>query len=157
MYDAGNITGLVRRIKMQLRLSSSLRIGYVNSGGLMNAPAWIEFPASLPLYGSHALRQITITMYIRKSFLQHCSFEQLVAAIAHELSHLVLTATNHQLENSEEAVDLLAMMLGFRNYFREGYRPLTDYCADTVTKLGYLTVEEVNYAADLMERSARSA
>jgi len=37
--------------------------------------------------------------------------------IAHELSHIVLSEIGHPLADSEEAVDLTAMLLGYRDIY----------------------------------------
>ena len=59
-------------------------------------------------------------MFIKKSFLDEDRFEQVVMAIAHELSHIVLHGLNHPLRECEVAVDLTAMILGYRDFYLDG-------------------------------------
>jgi hypothetical protein len=56
---------------------------------------WIEMPSKMPLYGSKELRELTITIYFRKSFLEESAYNQVAMAVAHELSHVVLDSIQH--------------------------------------------------------------
>jgi hypothetical protein len=95
---------------------------------------------------------------LRKSFLRETSFEPVVLAIAHELSHIILDAIRHELRKQEEAVDLSAMLLGFRDFYVTG-------CKDTISqgnqmiiaRLSYLTEEEVLYASQFMTLALKSS
>jgi len=71
----------------------------------------------MPLYGTRAFQDQTLTMYIRKSFIEKAPFGAFVTAASHELSHVVLKAVNSPLYSREEAVDLTAMLLGYRHFF----------------------------------------
>jgi hypothetical protein len=98
--------------------------------------------------------------------LNENKFEKVVMAIAHELSHVVLDAVGHRLRECEEAVDLTAMLLGYRDVYLAGseyleVRPASAWESfrlslrsrflgvqtRTFQSLGYLTPEEVRYAA----------
>lgn len=160
LYDAKDYAGMVYCIQTILRLDLTMRLGLVNSGG-PNAPAWVEAPVPMPTYGTPAFRQLTVTMYLRKTFLAMSTFEWVVMAIAHELCHVVLDAIAHPLRRQEEAVDLTAMLLGFRDFYVTGCRsvrkqalPLADrlagYEAYRISSQGYLTHEEVSHAATYM-------
>jgi hypothetical protein len=98
-----------------MNVEVKLRVGWVNSGGEnKDAPAWVQLPHNMPPYGSTAFKDLTITMFIRKSFLERSKYDQAAITAAHELSHIVLESINHPLRREEKAVDLTAMLLGFR-------------------------------------------
>lgn len=160
LYDAKDYSGMVYYVQTALHLDLTVRLGLVNKGG-PNAPAWINGSVPMPMYGTAAFRQEVVTMYIRKTFLAEVPFDTVVTAIAHELCHVVLNATGHPLREQEEAVDLTAMLLGFRDFYVTGCRvvrrqqlPLADrlasYQAYWVSSVGYLTQEEISHAATYM-------
>jgi hypothetical protein len=160
LYDTGDYAGMVSHIQRTLRLDVTMRLGLVNKGG-PNAPAWVEAPVPMPMYGTAEFRQLIITMYLRKAFLARGSFDEVVMAIAHELCHVVLDAIAHPLQNQEEAVDLTAMLLGFRDFYVTGCRSvrrkilspaerLAGYEVYQISSQGYLTQEEVSHAATYM-------
>ncbi len=175
LYERKDFTGMAQYIRNTLGLNMGLRLGFVNKGGPAGAPAWIATPVSVPLYGTEDFCRMTVTMYIRKSFLRGASFESVVLAMAHELCHVVLYAIGHEFQDQEEAVDLTAMMLGYRNFYCKGcWRDIViEFPADrsflrkmvdglfghrsggSVTvcthHLGYLTLEEVKFASGVME------
>lgn len=156
LYVAGEYGRMVYYIQSVLHLDLTMRLGLVNSGGPSRAPAWIEAPVPMPTYGTVAFRQLTVTMYVRKVFLTEGGFEGVVVAIAHELCHLVLNATAHPLRKQEEAVDLTAMLLGFRDFYVTGCQSVrkkvlsADYELYEIRSRGYLTQEEVSHAATYM-------
>src|SRR5216683_2573342 len=102
------------------------------------------------------------------------NFEEVAIAIAHELSHIVLFGINHSLQECEEAVDLAAMLLGYRDLYIAGsfceVRPasfwerlnlfiekrVTGVERRTYRTLGYLTPEEVKYAAVILAMPSRN-
>jgi hypothetical protein len=161
LHDAGDYAGLVRCVQDALFLNVKIRLGLVNKGGPKDAPAWIEWPKTMPCYGSQAFQQTTVVVYLRKSHIREATFEAIVCTIAHELCHVVLGAVWHPLRWEEEAVDLVAMLLGFRDFYVTGSRSvykrkrswlerLTNKEPYTIRHLGYLTQEEVAYAASYM-------
>ena len=157
LYDTYDYVGMVGYIKNILHLDIRLRLGLVNKGG-PDAPAWIETPMGMLMFTPAFRQSFIVTMYVRKSFLKDSTFEQLVCAIAHELCHVVLNTTGHPLRQQEEAVDLTAMLLGFRDFYVTGChstRKLTsdmphDIAGYEETRSGYLTPEEVGHAAMYM-------
>ena len=159
-FDARDYEQMVSCISLALCLDMRLFLALVNKGG-PDAPAWIEIPEKLPLFGTLAFRQTIVTVYLRKAFLAESLFEEVVVAIAHEFSHVVLNATMHPLRFEEEAVDLTAMLLGFRDFYVTGCRTnrvMPPSPADLITGNrsvdirinGYLSFEEVGYAAEYM-------
>jgi hypothetical protein len=112
---------MVQRIKKAMNVEVKLRVGWVNSGGEnKDAPAWVQLPHNMPPYGSTAFKDLTITIFIRKSFLERSKYDQAAITVAHELSHIVLESINHPLRREEKAVDLTAMLLGFRELYASG-------------------------------------
>jgi hypothetical protein len=76
-------------------------------------------------------------------------FEHVVMAIAHELSHIVLFRIRHPLEEVEVAVDLTAMLLGYGEFYFIGFELLR---TEHLGSLGYLTGNEIRYAAGVLGR-----
>lgn len=144
LYDSADYAGMVGEMMHILSLDLRLRLGLVRTGGRA-APAWIETPLLMPMFGTQEFRQMRVTMYLRNEFIASNGFEQVVNAIAHELCHVVLNSTMHALRHQEEAVDLTAMLLGFRDFYVTG-------CRDLIKgrQYGYLTFEEVSHAAWFM-------
>ena len=153
LYAAQDYTGMVRIVRDSMRLDLRIRVGLVNEGGPSGAPAWVSRPKPMPRYGSTEFTQTLVTVFLRKSFLQGRNFEQVVMAIAHELSHIVLDGIGHALRECEEAVDLTAMLLGYRDVYVDGSEYLEIRSSSekrTFQSLGYLTPEEVRYAAVIL-------
>ncbi len=156
LYDAKDYEQMICHIRSILNLDMRVLLGLVNKGG-PNAPAWITMPNHMPILGTSAFRALTVTMYLRKSFLAEGSFEEVVIAIAHEFSHVVLSAVGHSLREQEEAVDLTAMLLGFRDFYLTGCRSVReqkqssgDFRTYEIKNAGYLTFEEVSHAVTYM-------
>jgi hypothetical protein len=165
LYDARDYTAMVKTVRDGMGLDLRVRVGLVNEGGLNNAPAWVSYPKPLPRFGTEAFKKTLVTVFLRKSFLAESDFESVVMAIAHELAHIVLFGIGHPLEQEEVAVDLTAMLLGYRDFYLAGchreIRPksaLTRFFQRhiegverrTFQTLGYLTPEEVRFAAELL-------
>ncbi|MDB5266240.1 MAG: hypothetical protein JWN89_55 [Parcubacteria group bacterium] len=156
-------------VARSLKLDMRLRIGYVNSGGKKHVPAWITLPPPWALYGTPAFSEWIAILHIQRNFLAEASFEAIVFALAHEMSHLVLTSTKHPLHDKEELVDLAAMFFGYAPTFVKGavYEPMNQsgstrydfsqgaYMVRTVVhQIGYLQKEEYEFAARFITRLA---
>jgi hypothetical protein len=159
LYTARDYEGMVQLIKKAMNVEVRLVVGWVNCGGpqaMKDAPAWIEFPPNMPFYGSNAFRELKLTMFLRKSFLAESKYDQVAIAIAHELSHVVLESIEHPLRRCEKAVDLTAMLLGFRQLYASGsYKEERSRNSTRSRTLGYLSREEVELANRILtpERS----
>lgn len=129
-----------------LAVDLKVKLGLVNKGG-PKAPAWLARPRLLPPIFSPQFKETEVIVYLRKTFIAEVGFESIVLALAHEFSHIILDSTYHPLRESEEAVDLTAMLLGFRDFYVTGSKVRTP---DGGYRLGYLTEEEVSYAAWFM-------
>jgi hypothetical protein len=171
-YDARDYTAMVKTVRDGMGLALRVQVGLVNQGGPEKAPAWVSYPKPLPRLGTEAFKQTLVTVFLRKSFLAVSDFESIVMAIAHELSHIVLFGIGHPLEENEIAVDLTAMLLGYRDFYVAGchreLRPksIGQYLARFFRQwlgvdrrafqtLGYLTPQEVRFAAELLGTSKR--
>jgi hypothetical protein len=142
LHAARDYDGMVRFIRSAMNLDVRLLIGWVNSGGPNQAPAWVEMPQEMPYYGTPEFKKLSIKMFIRKEFLEN-RYDKVAIAIAHELSHVVLDSIHHPLRKEEKVVDLTAMLLGFsRLYMRAAHT--------SNLKLGYLTPEELKTASHIL-------
>ncbi|MBU6321776.1 hypothetical protein KGO04_04600, partial [Patescibacteria group bacterium] len=174
LHRTEEYAGMLQVVREKLRLPMRLRLGLVKSGGPvarsgLPAPAWVESEGSMPMYGTQAFAEHQVVVYVRRTFLAEVPFETAVCTMAHELSHVVLDSIAHPLRMTEEAVDLTAMFLGFRGFYLKktthdrvtisraweigtgGALQLVETTTTTTLWYGYLTQEEVRYAACLMQ------
>jgi hypothetical protein len=128
-----------------MNIDVQLVVGWVRSGGPKDAPAWITLPERMPYYGDPAFKEMTLTIYIRKSFLEDSTYDQAAIVIAHELSHIVLDAIAHPLRRVEKAVDLTAMLLGFRHHGGERARQGVGVHRALACRCAIRPAERVNY------------
>lgn len=160
MYEKKDYFAMVRHIQDVLHLDLNVRLLLVNSGG-PDAPAWVVAPFDMSLYGTRSFRETRVSIYIRKSFLNEVRFDNLVMAISHELCHIVLYSVKHPLQYSEEAVDLVSMLLGFREIYMTGcevlvtekprwYMALFSSPEFKLKTYGYLTRHEIAFASQYM-------
>jgi hypothetical protein len=168
LFGKQDYTGMVKVIRDNMGLDLRVRVGLVNEGGPLGAPAWVSAPKPMPRFGTAEFQRTVVTIFLRKSFVSSHSFEEVAIAIAHELSHIVLFGIYHSLRECEEAVDLTAMLLGYRDLYIAGsfceVRPasfwehldlfiekrFTGVERRTYRTFGYLTPEEVRYAAVIL-------
>jgi hypothetical protein len=144
--------GMVRLIRSTMNVDVRLRIGWVNSGGPNNAPAWIQLPVEMPGYGTAAFKELTLDLFIRKSFLETSTYQRAAIVIAHELSHVVLESIRHPLRKEEKAVDLTAMLLGFSRLYQAGSHTVERLDANNtlLRKTGYLSEDEIKATSRLL-------
>jgi hypothetical protein len=152
LHAAGDYKGMVRLIKETMNVEVDIRVlwvseGSANTGSVKDAPAWVTIPPEMPPYGGKAFREMRLDMYLRKSFLAQSAYDQIAIAVAHELSHIVLDSIEHRLRRCEKAVDLTAMLLGFRSLYGSGSnKESRSQQTVTIHQLGYLTSNEVQVA-----------
>ncbi len=172
LHVAQDYAGMINFVRKSFRLETKIRLGLVNSGGPAQAPAWVEMPERLPYFGSEAFKKMTFTVFIRKSFLQISPAESVVVAMAHELSHIILDSVGHRLRRTEPAVDLTAMILGYRDFYLNNRSMIGSDASilerlghmfnelfltqDKKRELGYLSNEEIIYASNLIIKHCRS-
>ncbi len=169
LFKGKEYPAMVAWVRKQLGIQCRIRVGIVRSGGF-SSPAWIELVEHMPMSGSSDFRNLLVTMYMRRDFLDNAPFEQVVIVIAHELSHIVLESVCHTLRHEEEAVDLTAMLLGYRDFYITGAQArlqnsstglrgilgtlfggvLDQEEVGKVQRVGYLSQMEVHHAAKLM-------
>src|SRR5262245_59747093 len=112
----------------------------------------------MPFHGTEAFRKLKLRMFLRKSFLEECDYDQVAVTIAHELSHIELDSIRHPLREEEKAVDLTAMLLGFRLLYRSAcYKERRSGNTTTSRTLGYLSQNEIEFANEILARDHRRA
>jgi hypothetical protein len=153
LFAAEDFAGLVGAIKRSFGLELKMELGRVKSGGCPTAPAWIKLPEFMPLYGTEAFRRTTVRVFIREEFMRWMPFPTLVSAIAHEMAHVVLESRWDPLRENEKVVDLTAMLFGFSELYFQG----ATYQAGRGNTVGYLSLQEVRYAASLMAKLRRAS
>jgi hypothetical protein len=148
LHTAQDYKGMVQLIKQAMNIADvTFLVFWVNENEKhknkeKNDPAWILLPVlpdRLPFYGTKEFRETSLKIFFRKSFLRTLAYDQVAIIIAHELSHVVLDSIRHPLFREEEAVDLTAMMLGFRKLYSSAAHTDTG-------RIGYLTQAEVHIA-----------
>jgi hypothetical protein len=162
LHKARDYDAMVRFIRSAMSLEIGLSVGWVNAGGPKDnpdAPAWVELPVHLgdmPYHGTAAFKSAKLNLFFRKSFLDRSEYDEVAMAIAHELSHVVLASIRHPLWKEEKAVDLTAMILGFRLIHQSAcYKERR--CGRTISyrRLGYLSQDEVHLANRILEQNDR--
>jgi hypothetical protein len=155
LHAANDYKGMVQLIKKAMNIADvTFLVFWVTEGAAQRdgnkiAPAWIllpKLPDRLPFYGTKEFKETSLKIYFRKSFLKRQRYDQVAIMIAHELSHVVLDSIRHPLFREEKAVDLTAMLLGFRKLYLSGAHTET-------SQLGYLSEAEVRLANNLLETS----
>jgi hypothetical protein len=149
---------MVKLIKNTMNVETDIRIvwvpeGAANDGTAKDAPAWVSIPVEMPPYGSSAFRAMRLDIYLRRSFLEQSSYDQIAITVAHELSHIILDSIGHRLHRCEKAVDLTAMLLGFRKlYASASYKENRAGNTKKIQTLGYLSSHEVSQANYLISQ-----
>ena len=146
LYRAKDYASMVRFVRAAYQLSVPVTLGLVNKGGPSDAAAFLETEV-------RGRTPVKFTLYIHKSFLAEHEFEEVVIAISHEVSHIFLRIQSHPLNNHEEAVDLTAMLFGFRDFYVtscETSKVIDNPLGGQIQRqcrVGYLSRAEAIYAA----------
>jgi hypothetical protein len=170
LYDRKDYAAMLGWIKNSMRLD--LRVGFrIVDSSEPSAPMWIETPKRMPSYGTSEFRSTRVVVSARRDLLETKPFGWVVAGFAHELSHVVLFSIGHPLQHEEKAVDLTAMVLGYRTFVESAELTVTKgrvgsillalllaplgvlFWAGTssrTTRLGYLTKSEAVFARNLL-------
>jgi hypothetical protein len=115
LYDQADFPSMLGWIKNSMRLD--LRVGMrVVDSGPERTPMWIEMPKVIAPYGTEEFRRTRVIVNVQKRVLNNYAFEWIVAGFAHELAHAVLASIGHPPPHNERAVDLAAMIAGYRNF-----------------------------------------
>ena len=115
LYDRRDYAAMLGWIKTSMRLDLRVGLRIVERAETPH-PMWVELPVPMPAYGSCGFRATRVVVNARAADLAERSFVWVVAGFAHELAHVVLSATGHRLQHDERAVDLAAMTLGYQAF-----------------------------------------
>ena len=115
LFDRADFPAMLGWIKHSMHLDLNVGLRIVEQTDT-KVPIWIEFPDPMPPYGSDAFRRCRVIVNVVRSMLYSKPFDWIVAGFAHEMSHIVLKSLNNKLQDDEKAVDLAAMILGYRNF-----------------------------------------
>jgi hypothetical protein len=136
----------------------TFQVFWVPAGAAANkgkSPAWVELPPDMPFFGTQPFKELVIKMFFRKEFFEQ-AYDEAAAAVAHELSHVVLESIRHPLRSCEKVVDLTAMLLGFsRLYASACYKERTLENTIKIQKLGYLGREEIQLASQILAQGTQ--
>ncbi len=128
---AGNVKGCIENIASYLGLpvainllfsdkfeSSALATTDRNGRGVGGVTAQVSIPSYLPLYGTPELKGFPITVKVS----HNCKNYPLtfLAAMAHELSHIVLHSLWCKEKDNEFYTELTVMLLGFSEVMKKG-------------------------------------
>lgn len=157
LHKAQDYKGMVQFIKKWMKIEGvTIRVvwvpdGAANSGTQEDRPACVFLPPNMPFFGTKAFSEMTLEMRFRKSFLELSTYDQVAITMAHELSHVVLESIDHPLRRVEKAVDLTAMLLGFRLLYASGcYKEKRSHNGTAWRRIGYLSREEVQLANKIL-------
>ena len=110
----------------------------------------------MPFFGTRPFKELTIKMFFRKEFFER-AYDEAAAAVAHELSHVVLESIRHPFRGCERAVDLTAMLLGFSNLYASAcYKKQRLGNSIKINKLGYLSREELLLANQILAQCTQT-
>lgn len=174
LYHRGDFPSMLGWIKKSMRLDLRVGLRIVDAAG-KSAPMWIETPRKMPAYGTPEFRKTQVIVNVRREIIEQRPFDWIVAGFAHELSHVVLFSIGHPLQHNEKAVDLTAMILGYREFIANTDRTeihggaaamglsllalpfgVVFVPGRTHSSLGYLTKREKKLASACLRRIERS-
>jgi hypothetical protein len=118
LYDRKDYPAMLGWIKNSMRLNLQVGLRIVDRPET-SPPMWIETPNAMPIYGTAEFNRVRAIVNVRRDILETKPFTCIVAGFAHELSHVVLFSIGHKLQHDEKAVDLTAMILGYRRYISD--------------------------------------
>lgn len=112
--------------------------------------ARVHIPGNLPVYGTDKFKQLKIGIDMKSSAKKH--FYAFIRSISHELAHVILYSTRHELNDSEIATDLCTMVFGFSDVVRKGsiYKKEINGSLFRGT-IGYLSEDQIRYATNYIE------
>ena len=115
LYARKDFPSMLGWVKNSLHLELRVGLRIVDAAG-QSAPMWIETPRPMPVYGTSEFKKTRVIVNVRRDIIDNKPFDWIVAGFAHELSHVVLFSIDHPLQHEEKAVDLTAMILGYREF-----------------------------------------
>ena len=120
LHEDRDYRGMLEFIRKDLGLKTRIKVKIVQAKDSTHK-AWFEAKPN-DIFGIASPRK-PVMIQLQRSFLQERDFEAEVVVMAHELSHLMLFAKADPLCVCEEAVELTAMVLGYRKYYSSVYKP----------------------------------
>lgn len=117
----------------------------------LNSGAFISIPTNVPRFASAEFQQWIVPVGVKKSTTLH--FASFVYAVAHELSHVVLYSTGHNLRHSEIATDLFLITSGFGEIMKEGkFASDGNLFSTGVYEHGYVPLEYISYGLEELKK-----
>jgi hypothetical protein len=154
--------GIVRLVKRAMNIEDiTFQVFWVppcaaNEGELKDRPAWVELPRDMPFFGTQPFKELIIKMFFRKELFDQ-AYDEAAAAVAHELSHVVLESIQHPLRSCEKVVDLAAMLLGFSRLYESAcYKEQRSGNTIKIKRLGYLSREEIQLANQILAQGRQT-
>jgi hypothetical protein len=153
--------GIVRLVKRTMNIEDItfqvfwVPAGAANKGETRDWPAWVELPSDMPFFGTQPFKDLVIKKFFRKELFER-AYDEAAAAVAHELSHVVLESIRHPLRKCEKVVDLTAMILGFSGLYRSAcYKERRTENTTEIMTLGYLSREEIQLAYEILAQGTQ--
>lgn len=176
LYMKKQYGAMLKIIKDFLNLNLTLLVYYSQDLDWNEASAIIHYDLErLPIYGSKEFDHVRLPLSISKKYLDEESiFEAVVSTFAHEMAHIVLFSIRHSLCRDEKATDIMAMVLGFYEFFEIGrfysiekkiqikksslfdfFNKSETFIKKTSFHRGYLFQEEINLVSDLIKQKSK--
>lgn len=133
--------------------STQLAKVHKHGSGSEGITAQVTIPPNLPFFGSSSLDNYPINVKISENATENPVTFSLI--MSHELSHILLYSMKHPKKENEFYTDLTAIMLGFKNIFKNGRKVVkTDVehgyssttTRTTTTTFGYLDDNQFDFA-----------
>lgn len=148
-FDHNLFSECVIEIMKKMGLSNKIRVTcYADyKYPCSTSAARISLPMPMPVFGSVKFNTFQMHIEIKDSIRKN--FYAFVSSIAHELSHVIMFGTNHELRESEVATDLCMLVFGFSDFVRKGKNVTqwTVFGNKNIT-LGYLSTSQLNHAVN---------
>ncbi len=125
LFEEDDFPAMLGWIKHSMNLDIKVGLRIVDQN-FVSAPMWIETPSPMPAYGSYEFRRSRVIVNATQVVLRSKPFDWIVAGFAHELSHVILKSLNCKLQDDEKAVDLAAMIIGYRTFIADAQLSKTE-------------------------------
>lgn len=141
-FDSRNFPKLAQYIRNTMKVFFHLNIKSYNESGYADETslARILLPNNLHRVEKQFQVSYHIELHIKDTAVAH--FPVFVQGISHEIAHLVLCASEHQLKHSEVATDLCTLVFGFGQIIQSGKQLMRKQGRH----VGYLTDKQFDHA-----------
>jgi len=118
LHNRRDLAGMTQWIRDFMALDFNIGLKITGSGepATEQAPLWLDAPHPIPRIGTPESTSSHVNICVHAGTIENLPFELIVAAIAQVLAKLVLHSIQHPLQRDGKAVDLTAMIFGFRNF-----------------------------------------